>query len=53
MFNFFIPMIWDDWRELGVVGAVQPVHLQTDWPTADKVWGERARYDVCVSHAAG
>lgn len=30
--------------QLGVVAAVQPVHLQTDWPTADKVWGERARY---------
>jgi len=23
---------------------VQPVHLLTDWPTADKVWGRRARY---------
>ncbi len=30
--------------DLGVVAAVQPVHLQTDWPTADRVWGERARY---------
>ncbi len=29
--------------QLGVVAAVQPVHLQTDWPTADRVWGERAR----------
>lgn len=29
--------------QLGVVAAVQPVHLQTDWPTADKVWGKRAR----------
>ncbi|MCP4428642.1 MAG: amidohydrolase family protein, partial [Chloroflexi bacterium] len=30
--------------ELGVAGAVQPVHLQTDWRTADQVWGKRARY---------
>ncbi len=29
--------------QLGVVAAVQPVHLQTDWPTADRVWGQRAR----------
>lgn len=29
--------------QLGVVASVQPVHLQTDWGTADKVWGERAR----------
>jgi predicted amidohydrolase YtcJ len=28
---------------LGVVASVQPVHLQTDWATANKVWGERAR----------
>lgn len=28
----------------GVVGSVQPVHLQSDWRTADRVWGERARY---------
>jgi predicted amidohydrolase YtcJ len=28
----------------GIVGAVQPVHLMTDWPTADRVWGERGRY---------
>lgn len=27
----------------GIVGAVQPVHLMTDWPTADRVWGERSR----------
>jgi predicted amidohydrolase YtcJ len=27
----------------GIVAAVQPVHLQTDWPTADRVWGRRAR----------
>lgn len=29
--------------QLGVVAAMQPVHLQTDWPTADRVWGKRAR----------
>lgn len=28
----------------GIVASVQPVHLQTDWRTADRVWGERARY---------
>lgn len=28
----------------GVMASVQPVHLLTDWPTADLVWGERARY---------
>jgi predicted amidohydrolase YtcJ len=28
----------------GIVASVQPVHLVTDWPTADKVWGKRARY---------
>lgn len=28
----------------GIVASVQPVHLLTDWPTADKVWGRRARY---------
>lgn len=27
-----------------IFAAMQPVHLQTDWPTADKVWGARARY---------
>ncbi|GAB4426220.1 MAG: amidohydrolase [Anaerolineae bacterium] len=27
-----------------IYASVQPVHLHTDWPTADKVWGERARY---------
>ncbi len=30
--------------ELGVAAAMQPVHLLSDWPTADKVWGGRARY---------
>jgi predicted amidohydrolase YtcJ len=28
----------------GIVGSVQPVHLQSDWRTADRVWGERSRY---------
>jgi predicted amidohydrolase YtcJ len=28
----------------GIVASMQPVHLLTDWPTADKVWGKRARY---------
>lgn len=28
----------------GIVASVQPVHLLTDWPTADRVWGRRARY---------
>jgi hypothetical protein len=27
-----------------IVASVQPVHLCTDWPTADRVWGRRARY---------
>ena len=29
--------------QLGIVAAVQPVHLVTDWQTADMVWGARAR----------
>ena len=29
--------------QLGVVASVQPVHLQTDWAMADRVWGKRAR----------
>ncbi|MCW5846349.1 MAG: amidohydrolase [Anaerolineae bacterium] len=28
----------------GIVASVQPIHLQSDWRTADRVWGERARY---------
>lgn len=28
----------------GIVASVQPIHLQTDWRTADRVWGDRARY---------
>jgi len=28
----------------GIVASMQPVHLLTDWPTADRVWGRRARY---------
>ena len=27
-----------------IVASMQPVHLLTDWPTADAVWGARARY---------
>lgn len=27
-----------------IVASVQPVHLLSDWPTADRVWGQRARY---------
>ena len=31
-------------RRLGVVASVQPVHLATDWATAEKKWGlERCR----------
>ena len=29
--------------EHGIVASVQPVHLPSDWRTADRVWGERAR----------
>jgi predicted amidohydrolase YtcJ len=28
----------------GIVASVQPVHLQSDWRTADRVWGRRGRY---------
>jgi predicted amidohydrolase YtcJ len=28
----------------GIVASLQPVHLLSDWPTADRVWGQRARY---------
>lgn len=28
----------------GIVASVQPVHLPSDWRTADRVWGQRARY---------
>jgi predicted amidohydrolase YtcJ len=28
----------------GLVASMQPVHLLTDWPVADRVWGRRARY---------
>lgn len=31
-------------RRYGVVASMQPVHLQSDWETADRVWGERSRY---------
>ncbi len=27
-----------------IYAAMQPVHLHTDWRTADRVWGQRARY---------
>ncbi len=30
--------------QAGVVASVQPVHLLTDWPVANKNWGRRARY---------
>lgn len=30
--------------QYSIVASVQPVHLLTDWPTADKVWGKRSRY---------
>jgi predicted amidohydrolase YtcJ len=36
----------DDLARVGsprIMGAVQPVHLLTDWQTADLVWGERAQ----------
>ena len=29
--------------EYDIVASVQPVHLQSDWRTADRVWGGRAR----------
>ena len=32
-------------RNLGVVASVQPVHVTTDWPIAEKRWGQpRCRY---------
>jgi predicted amidohydrolase YtcJ len=37
----------DDLSALGqsnIFASVQPVHLLTDWSTADRVWGQRARY---------
>jgi predicted amidohydrolase YtcJ len=33
--------------EHGIVASVQPVHLQSDWRTADRVWGARA----CTAYA--
>ena len=30
--------------QYNIVASMQPVHIQTDWTTADRVWGERARY---------
>lgn len=37
----------DDLRRLsryGIVASMQPVHLQGEWHTTDRTWGERARY---------
>ncbi len=31
-------------NQYDIVASVQPVHICSDWPTADKVWGRRARY---------
>ncbi|MDX1520515.1 MAG: amidohydrolase family protein, partial [Anaerolineae bacterium] len=31
-------------RQHGLVASMQPIHLATDWFTADRVWGKRARY---------
>ena len=28
----------------GIMASMQPVHLMSDWRTADRVWGQRARY---------
>lgn len=28
----------------GIVASMQPVHVLSDWRTADRVWGRRARY---------
>lgn len=30
-------------RELGVVASVQPVFVPTDWPAAERLWGQRCR----------
>jgi predicted amidohydrolase YtcJ len=30
--------------QYGIVASMQPVHLMTDWPTADRLWGQRSRY---------
>jgi len=34
----------DRLAQLGIVASMQPVHIQTDWTTADRVWGQRARF---------
>jgi predicted amidohydrolase YtcJ len=31
-------------KQPGLVASVQPVHICTDWSTADTVWSRRARY---------
>jgi hypothetical protein len=40
----------------GVLASVQPVHLMTDWPTAERVWGRRSRntyaFRSLLNHAA-
>ncbi|RPI35288.1 MAG: amidohydrolase, partial [Chloroflexota bacterium] len=28
----------------GIIASMQPVHLISDWQTAERVWGERSRY---------
>jgi predicted amidohydrolase YtcJ len=38
------PMDLDRLAPSGIVASVQPVHIQSDWRTADRVWGDRARY---------
>ena len=35
--------------EHGIVASVQPVHLSSDWRTADRVWGARARTTYALS----
>ncbi len=31
-------------NEYGIFAAVQPIHINLDWRSADKYWGQRARY---------
>jgi hypothetical protein len=39
-----------------IVASVQPVHILTDWPVADRVWGDRARlayaFRTLLAHGA-
>lgn len=30
--------------EIGVVASMQPIHMASDWPIANRFWGERARW---------